>query len=980
MPSPHRPEPDDGVDISVQLRHVCLEYPYKNLQAATNNFDSSRQLGEGSAGTVFKAEMQDGSYAAVKVIDLATLGDNALVAGFEEEVMILSKFRHPNVVVLMGWARHKARRFLIYEFLAGGDVFGRLQKCKDGRHPFLWYERLSVCRDAAMGLAHLHNATPHAFHRDVKSSNILLGPSGAKIADFGLSVVGKTRTQSAYDCEFPSGTPGYTCPLYVQSGKMTEGSEVFSFGMVLLEVLLNMMPAGMVGEHISYPIQECIAPAVPGALERAVSSADTAAGWPPPVAREVAALGLACIDPDEARRPSFNDVCKLLRFLQEQFPPTCVMAPMQGLPPPGPPGPPLQTGVLNLNVSPFGLAPPQGSLGPALIQQMPLVGGPQAPQPGGMPLGTVPPGMLLQQGAVRPGFNTSGVYPCALQAPPKLIPAVPQQVCIAQPGPIPVPVVPVVQGPLLGGGIGRPIAPPPQGNQVPVEVTLAPPNAVPVEVALEVAHVHGAALASMRPEFRMLPLLPAIDPDGRRMAVLGRQHQPQWFESVLLDQNDLSCISREAFALAWGGSDPSQAALSLRVLGSNIILVDESVAQKDKLIPLQPGSLITFAFQASGSNLNLCVILAFRVHCAPQLAAPLGGLQQPVGLPQAGAGPAGAIATGRPSLGHALGPGANFAPQLPQPPAPAESQDGTWDLECIYATGLGPEAFWALPAPARTLSLALGGGAAPRIFGRAHQPDMFEALLSHEMALLGCISRNHVQIEEVARSDGNVSGVVSIGTLPSDESPAIRVTNLSQNVIVASRVNLQPLVKPLFLNDTAELHDGDTLSFATEQHPACPLGDEASGKSPRGRTSSAAQAAVAAAAVMAKTRPLGESGDDTEAGVTVVPFLTFRVRAPPVPPPPSPFVMVSPPSLSIVDLDSPQAVADVLNETGAVAEEGSISATRASNPVPLATMPAGGGAGASERIAATSTAPAVSSPSKKGKASSTTKNGSCMSQ
>jgi len=242
---------------------------------------------------------------------------------------------------------------------------------------------------------------------------------------------------------------------------------------------------------------------------------------------------------------------------------------------------------------------------------------------------------------------------------------------------------------------------------------------------------------------------------------------------------------------------------------------------------------------------------------------------------------------------------------------------------------------------------------------------MFEALLSHEMALLGCISRNHVQIEEVARSDGNVSGVVSIGTLPSDESPAIRVTNLSQNVIVASRVNLQPLVKPLFLNDTAELHDGDTLSFATEQHPACPLGDEA---------------AVAAAAVMAKTRPLGESGDDTEAGVTVVPFLTFRVRAPPVPPPPSPFVMVSPPSLSIVDLDSPQAVADVLNETGAVAEEGSISATRASNPVPLATMPAGGGAGASERIAATSTAPAVSSPSKKGKASSTTKNGSCMSQ
>jgi len=280
---------------TVHLRHVCLEYPYKQLQAATNGFHDSCRLGEGSAGTVFRAELPDGSYAAVKVIDLSALGENSVVAGFEDEIMILSKFRHPNLVVLMGWAREGSKRFLIYECLQGGDVSGRLHKCKAGSAPFLWHERLATLRDAATGLAHLHNATPHAFHRDIKSSNILLGMSGAKMADFGLSCVSKTRTESAVDCEFPSGTPGYTCPHYLTSGKVTEGSEVHSFGMLILEVLLNLVPAGMANGEIVYPISDAVMPTIPGAIERCVAHADPTACWPRGLAIEMASLALACI-------------------------------------------------------------------------------------------------------------------------------------------------------------------------------------------------------------------------------------------------------------------------------------------------------------------------------------------------------------------------------------------------------------------------------------------------------------------------------------------------------------------------------------------------------------------------------------------------------------------------------------------------------------------------------------------------------------
>jgi serine/threonine protein kinase len=265
--------------------------------------------------------MQDGSDVAVKVIDMAALGDDAMVAGFEEEIAVLSKFRHPNLVVLMGWAREGTRRFLIYEFLSGGDVFQRLAKCRMDVAPFPWHERLAICRNAATGLAHLHNAIPHAFHRDIKSANILLGGGSAKMADFGLSCVAKTRQAKDMQCKFPSGTPGYTCPAYIRTGKVTEGSEVYSFGMVMLEMLLNLMPAGMMNDSLVYPIHEAVRPSEPDAIERCLERADAKARWPQGVAGDVAQLALSCIHPDDNFRPRFNEICRALKAIQERYPP-----------------------------------------------------------------------------------------------------------------------------------------------------------------------------------------------------------------------------------------------------------------------------------------------------------------------------------------------------------------------------------------------------------------------------------------------------------------------------------------------------------------------------------------------------------------------------------------------------------------------------------------------------------------------------------
>jgi len=146
------PRPTDS-----SLNQISLEYSYTELQQATRNFDASSSLGHGSFGGVFRGVQRDGTDVAVKVLDMPEEG------GFEEEVRVLSKFRHPNLVILMGFARHGTQRFLVYELLAGGDVFRRLQRSCVDNTLFAWRARVSTAFDAACGLSHLHHATPKVF-------------------------------------------------------------------------------------------------------------------------------------------------------------------------------------------------------------------------------------------------------------------------------------------------------------------------------------------------------------------------------------------------------------------------------------------------------------------------------------------------------------------------------------------------------------------------------------------------------------------------------------------------------------------------------------------------------------------------------------------------------------------------------------------------------------------------------------------------
>jgi len=288
------------------LNSISQEFPYRDLQDATCGFSSSRRLGAGTYGTVFRGTLRDGTEVAVKLLEQPKEG------GFREEVEVLSRFRHPNLVILLGFARNMRERYLIYEFLSGGDVHSKMEKDSNS---FQWKQRLSVSLDAALGLSHLHNSRPQVFHRDVKSMNILMDKNGTgKVADFGLACLAQPHQHSMMVSQ-AAGTIGYADPNYIKSGVMTERSEIYSFGMVLLEVLTGRPPA------LQHPSGAVVMQFdhVRGDLRQVKAMLDSRARWPSGVVEQVGNLALRCIHEADHYRPIFVDVVSQLRkVLQDE--------------------------------------------------------------------------------------------------------------------------------------------------------------------------------------------------------------------------------------------------------------------------------------------------------------------------------------------------------------------------------------------------------------------------------------------------------------------------------------------------------------------------------------------------------------------------------------------------------------------------------------------------------------------------------------
>lgn len=210
-------------------------YPYKEIEKATNGFSESQRLGTGAFGMVYAGKLHNDEWVAIKKIKYR---DNNSIDQVMNEIRLLSSVSHPNLVRLLGCCIEQGEQILIYEFMPNGTLSQHLQRERGKGLP--WTVRLTIAAETAKAIAYLHSAVhPPIYHRDIKSSNILLDfHFKSKVADFGLSRLG--MTEISHISTAPQGTPGYVDPQYHQNFHLSDKSDVYSFGVVLIEIITAM--------------------------------------------------------------------------------------------------------------------------------------------------------------------------------------------------------------------------------------------------------------------------------------------------------------------------------------------------------------------------------------------------------------------------------------------------------------------------------------------------------------------------------------------------------------------------------------------------------------------------------------------------------------------------------------------------------------------------------------------------------------------
>ncbi|KAK6804920.1 hypothetical protein RDI58_002704 [Solanum bulbocastanum] len=305
-----------------KLRGVQV-FTFKQLEMSTDKFSEANVIGNGGYGVVYRGVLIDGTVAAIKVLQRE---GKQWERSFRLEVDLLSRLHSPYLVELLGYCADQHHRLLIFDYMPNGSLQQHLHSAhKQSTNSLNWGIRLRIALDCARALEYLHeHTTPSVIHRDFKCSNVLLDQNfRAKVSDFGLAKIGSDKLNGLISTRV-LGTTGYLAPEYASTGKLTTKSDVYSYGVVLLELLTGRVPIDTKrppGEHVlvSWALprltnREKVVEMVDPTLQGQYTKKDLI---------QVAAIAAMCVQTEADYRPLMTDVVQSLVPLVKTYYSSC---------------------------------------------------------------------------------------------------------------------------------------------------------------------------------------------------------------------------------------------------------------------------------------------------------------------------------------------------------------------------------------------------------------------------------------------------------------------------------------------------------------------------------------------------------------------------------------------------------------------------------------------------------------------------------
>ncbi|KAL6543342.1 hypothetical protein OROHE_010862 [Orobanche hederae] len=300
-----------GVGAGPDVSHLGWGHWYtlRELEDSTNGFDDENVVGEGGYGIVYKGVRKDNTIVAVKNL-LNNRGQAE--REFKVEVEAIGRVRHKNLVRLLGYCAEGTHRMLVYEYVNNGNLEQWLHGDLGPYSPLTWDIRMTIILGTAKGLTYLHECLePKVVHRDIKSSNILLDKQWhSKVSDFGLAkLIGSERS---YITTRVMGTFGYVAPEYASTGMLNERSDVYSFGILIMEIITGRNPVDYSGRQGEVNLVEWLKTMVSNQKSEGVLDPKLPKKPSMRALKRALLVALRCVDPNAQKRPKMGHVVHML--------------------------------------------------------------------------------------------------------------------------------------------------------------------------------------------------------------------------------------------------------------------------------------------------------------------------------------------------------------------------------------------------------------------------------------------------------------------------------------------------------------------------------------------------------------------------------------------------------------------------------------------------------------------------------------------